>query len=144
MTGNEQIPILTFKLANQHYALPIENVLEVAAMLSVSRLPNAPQEVLGIVNRHGEALLMLDLRLAFQLDAAPFDVSTLFIVAQHDEYRVGLVVDEIYQVRYVDTKAVKAAHGAGMYIKRTISSEQMLYQEIDLDNLLQRYMKHIQ
>jgi len=113
-------------------------------MLALSHIPNVPQEILGIANRHGNALLMLDLRHAFKIEASPLTVSTLFIVAQNGETLVGLVVDEIFQVRYVDRQAVKQAHGTGRYIKQIISSEQLLYQVLDLQVLLDQYLIHIQ
>ena len=140
----QQLAILTFRLANQYYALPIMNVLEVAAMMSLTKIPNAPEELLGIANRHGEVLPMLDLRIAFSLEAAPIDLSTLFIVAQSDDLRVGLIVDEIFQVKYIDQRAIQEAHGAGDYISHIISDNQTLYQQMTLQALLEDYPVYIQ
>lgn len=141
-TDNLQ-PFLTFRLAEQYYALAIPNVLEVVAMLSLSSIPNAPSALLGLANRHGEALPILDLRIAFNLKASALDVSTFFIVAQTQTYRVGLVVDEIFQVKYIPKSAIKVAQGTGEYIIHIISDAQMLYQQIDLEPLLVQYLAPI-
>lgn len=136
-------PFLTFRLAEQYYALAIPNVLEVVAMLSLSSIPNAPSALLGIANRHGEALPILDLRIAFNLEAIALDVSTFFIVAQTEVNQVGLVVDEIFQVKYIPKGSIKVAHGTGQYVTHIISDEQILYQQIDLEPLLTQYLAPI-
>lgn len=137
-------PFLTFRLASQHYALPIVSVLEVAAMMRISQIPNAPSALLGIANRHGDALPILDLRIAFNLHNSELDVSTLFIVAQTEAYRVGLVVDEIFHVKYINKTAIKAAQGTGQYITHVISDAQRLYQQINLETLLTQYLAPIE
>jgi purine-binding chemotaxis protein CheW len=75
-------PVLTFRLANQHYALPIEQVLEVAAMVSITTVPDAPPAMLGLANRHGEVLPIIDMRKAFRLPTSEITVATMFIVAE--------------------------------------------------------------
>ena len=52
----EVIAILTFRLAEQFYALPIMNVLEVAAMMTLSTMPDSHPAIIGMANRQGEAL----------------------------------------------------------------------------------------
>ncbi len=113
-------------------------------MMSLSHIPESPDAIVGMVNRHGEALPVLDLRVAFNLRVVPPDESTLFIVAQSEAYQVGLIVDEIIQVKYVDSTMFKESHGAGRYISRIISDGQSLYQQIDLHTLLDNYLTRIQ
>ena len=139
-----QLAILTFRLLDQFYALPIMNVIEVVAMMSLSQIPESPDAIVGMVNRHGEALPVLDLRLAFNLRTVPPDESTLFIVAQSENYQLGLIVDEIIQVKYIDESMIQESHGAGRYITHIISDGQSLYQQIDLQALLANYLTLIQ
>jgi len=142
--NQRQKPILTFRLADQYYALPIMNVLEVAAMMNLTQIPDAPEAIQGIANRHGEALPIIDLRLAFKVKATPLDISTLFIVAQSGETRVGLIVDEIFQVRYVPESAIKSVQGAGRYITHMISDDEKIFQQMALNTFLTDYLEHIQ
>jgi len=144
MSVNNQKALLTFRLADQYYALPIENVIEVAAMMRVSTLSNAPAAILGLINRHGAAVPILDLRIAFNLIATGLDESTLFIVAQGSNYHVGLIVDEILQVKYVDASAVKVAQGLGRYTTHIISDGEQLYQQVQLQTLYEDYLKTIE
>lgn len=144
MSASKQHAILAFRLADQYYALPIDNVVEVVAMMTVSTLSNAHDAVLGMINRHGEAVPMLDIRIAFGLLAVPPDESTLFIVAQTQGHHVGLIVDEILQVKYVEDTAFQEAQGVGRYTTHIISDSNMLYQQVDLHSLYQDYLKTIE
>jgi len=133
-------PLLAFRLAHQQYALKIEQVLEVAAMVTLTTVPDAPPEMLGLANRHGEVLPIIDLRLVFKVPAAPISVSTLFIVAEVKERRIGLVVDEVFQVKYITEGALKPTHGAGRYVTHIVGDGESLFQLLDVTPLLQTYL----
>lgn len=133
-------PVLTFRLVNQHYAIEVEQVLEVAAMVTLTTLPDAPPEVLGIANRHGEVLPIIDLRKVFRLPAAEITVATLFIVAESHDKRIGLVVDEVFQVKYIMEEALKPTHSSGKYITHLVSDGESLFQLIDANPLLALYL----
>jgi chemotaxis signal transduction protein len=129
-------PALTFRLGEQKYALPIEDVVEVAAMVELTSIPESQPGVLGIANRHGSVLTILDLRRLFDLDAATTDSATLFIVASHDGKLAGLVVDEVHQVEYIDSKAKQPIPTAGTYIRDIVSHNGQLVQFISVPQLL--------
>jgi purine-binding chemotaxis protein CheW len=141
MSVNEiTTPLLTFRLARQLYCLPIANLVEVAAILSLEALPDAPDALLGIANRHGEILPVLDLRIAFKTERSPITASTLFIVAEHHGQMLGLVVDEIFQVIYVNPKALKPAGTSSRFVSHLLNHESKLYQRIDVKALLAAYL----
>lgn len=95
------VSVLTFRLDRQEYALPVDEVVEVAALMELTRIADSVPELLGIANRHGTALPVLDLRRVLDAPLAPLDATTLFIVGSHDGQMVGLVVDEVQQVEYI-------------------------------------------
>ncbi|MGJ3240580.1 MAG: chemotaxis protein CheW [Anaerolineae bacterium] len=140
----DQLAILTFRVGQQYYALPIMNVLEVAAMMTLTQVPNAPAAMLGIANRHGRALSMLDLRIAFKMKIHTIDETTLFIVAQADERVVGLVVDDIYPVIYIAPENRQTIVGTSRYLTHAISTHQQLYQQIDLPALCDDHLAPVQ
>lgn len=130
------VPYLTFRLGGQEYALAIPHVIEVAAMVERTRIAGAAPELLGIVNRHGTPMPLLDLRLILDQPAVPVSISTFFIVAQFRDKSVGLVVDEVLQVEY-------AAHweaGATRYIEGIISQNGRLIQVVSLGTVLTAHL----
>lgn len=135
-----QIPILTFSVGEKHYALPIDVVVEVAAMVEVIDVPESKPALLGVVNRHGTVLPLLDLRRIFQVPLTPIDVSTLFIVARYGQQLVGLVVDTVFQVEYIENKQIEATPAYGDYVQQIVSQGTKLIQLLALPPLVSRFL----
>ncbi len=137
---NDQLPVLTFRLGDQVYALLIEDVIEVEAM--VERIPvlDAPREVLGLVNRRGFILPLVDLRLVFNRPAPSVDSSSYFIVGAHADRQVGLVVDEVLQVEYVNSLQLEHASASGKYIRGIINIKSELIPVIAMEPLIAAFV----
>jgi purine-binding chemotaxis protein CheW len=84
------------RVGRERYAVPIENVLEVAELGSLSALPGAGAAVLGVRNLRGQVLPVFDLArvLAIAGDAATPRV----VVAEHAGRLAGLAVDDVTDV----------------------------------------------
>src|SRR3954449_11063023 len=74
-----RLPLLTFRLGEGRYALLIEDVVEVAAMVDMLSLPTERTEILGYINRRGSILPLVDLRRVFKQPSAPINSATVFI-----------------------------------------------------------------
>jgi len=134
--SSDQIPILTFILADKRYALRIDHVVEVAAMMQYSPVADAIPALLGIINRHGEVVPLIDLRVVFNYDAPPIDTNVLFIVAQYNKTLVGLVVDAVYQVEYIRQGDLRVAPGGGRWVEQVIGYHDELLQIINLSAIV--------
>ena len=134
------LSFLTFSLGPQLYALPIEDVVEVAAMVELVQVVDAPPEMLGLANRHGEVLPVLDLRPIFRHGKSRIGASTLFVVAAHGEQKMGLVVDEVHQVVYFNIQQLVRASTREKYVRGIIPQGDNLIQVIALPALLAHFM----
>lgn len=134
------LPVLTFSLGEQEYALLIEDVVEVAAMVDRVAMPDAPPAIIGVANRRGMPLPLLDLRVVFQQSASPVTSATLFVVAAHEEQHIGLVVDDLHQVEYADPNHFNELTTSGKYIRGIISLRSQLIPVIALQPLLEAYL----
>ncbi len=94
-------PVLTFRLHDQRYGLYIADVIEVMAMVAVEPLSGAHAAIAGVVNRHGQPMLLIDLRVVAAKPAPAPNASSMFIVVSDKGRTVGLIVDEVFQVSYV-------------------------------------------
>ncbi len=139
-TPGDSLPLLSFNLGEQLYALRIDDVIEVAAMVEHVAMPQMPPEVLGVANRHGQPLPLLDLRLIFQQPAEPVTSATVFIVAAQGDRTVGLVVDEIHQVEYADVRQLSQITAPAKYIHGIINHKSALIPIIALEALLDAYL----
>jgi len=128
----DRIPVLTFMMGDKRYALLIDYVVEVAAMVQYSQVADATPSLLGMVNRHGQVMPLIDLRIVFGLDTPIIDTNILFIVARHNATLVGLVVDTVNQVEYIYQSDLRVAPGGGRWIEQVASYHDDLLQIVNL------------
>jgi purine-binding chemotaxis protein CheW len=102
---------LTFGIDNEVFALPVERVREVLELRPLSRLPKAPDFVLGLIDVRGESLVVADLRLRFGFPAAPPTDRTRIIVVQAHvggaPLSLGLKADCVFAVSDLDGAALE-------------------------------------
>ena len=108
---------LSFYLADEEYAVNILEVQEIKGWQPVTRIPNAPPHVLGVINLRGIVVPVLDLRRRFDLPIKPVDPATVVIVIHLKEAQaertVGLVVDAVATVYDVSSEMVREAPDLG-------------------------------
>jgi chemotaxis signal transduction protein len=83
------------RVGRERYAVPIENVLEVAELGVLSAVPGAGGAVLGVRNLRGQVLPVFDLA---RVLAIAGDGSSRVVVAECDGRLAGLAVDEVTDV----------------------------------------------
>jgi purine-binding chemotaxis protein CheW len=89
---------LAFKLGGEEYGIDILRVQEIRSYEPPTRIANAPRHILGVVNLRGLVVPIVDLRLKFQLESAPYDAFTVTIVLGIGSRVVGIVVDAVSDV----------------------------------------------
>lgn len=108
LLDDRALRLVVFDLERQRYALHLSAVERVLPMVAVSSLPNAPAIALGVINLHGEALPVLDLRRRLALPAREYGVTAHLLVAKTSRRRVVVPVDEVLGVEEVAATAVVA------------------------------------
>lgn len=105
--------VLTFQLGNTEYGLGILCVQEIRGWSSVTRIPNAPPQVLGVLNLRGAIVPIIDLRLQFGQQNPVVTPLTVIIVlslgAGSGRRECGLVVDAVSDVIELSPDAVRPA-----------------------------------
>lgn len=96
----DSLALLTFKVAEQVYGLPVTNVVRIIEMVSITQLPDAPDLIQGIINLHGKTVPVMDLRHRFGLSQQAYDLHTPIILADTtgDGHLLGLIVDAVEDV----------------------------------------------
>ena len=84
------------RVGSELYALPVENVLEIADLGDISRVPGTGTAVLGVRNLRGRVLPVFDLALLFGVsgDGTP----SKLVVAEDRGRQAGLAIDEVTDV----------------------------------------------
>ena len=102
---------LTFVLAEEEYAFPVGHVREITRITDVTVVPRMPAHVSGVINLRGKVVPVMDLRVRFNLTAAPPTDETCIIVTETSvgDTRVvfGAIVDRVSEVLTIGTDEIE-------------------------------------
>ncbi|MFW5648393.1 MAG: chemotaxis protein CheW [Candidatus Alkaliphilus sp. MAG34] len=93
---------VVFKLNKENYGVPIEHVETVEKLTEITRVPNAPHYINGVMNLRGEVIPVMDLRKRFDLEHISTTDDSRIIVLSLDEISVGILTDSCSEVIALD------------------------------------------
>jgi len=132
---------LTFSLAGEEYGVDILSVREIRGWSRVTRIPQTPAHLLGVLNLRGAIVPVLDLRLRFGLAREGYDDSTVMIVVAVAERLFGIVVDAVSDVVDIDPAAIKPVPDMGAivdtrYLKGLATHVERMVMLLDVEKLM--------
>ena len=93
---------LTFRLDGENFALAIDKVREVLDFTSVTRVPQTPSYMRGVINLRGSVVPVMDLRLKFGMAKTEKTVNTCIIITEIDlegeTLVLGALADSVQEV----------------------------------------------
>lgn len=92
----------TFFVANLFFGVDVLRVQEVLRFQQMTRVPQAPDVIEGLINLRGQIITAIDMRRRLRLPARPGDQAPMNMVVRTEEGAVCLLVDEIGDVLDVD------------------------------------------
>ena len=108
---------LTFTLGQEEYGVDILKVQEIRGYDAVTRLPDAPEYIKGVINLRGTIVPVIDMRVKFHLEAK-VDTLTVMIVLNVADRVVGMVVDSVSDVVQLTAEQIRAMPEVGTGIDR--------------------------
>ncbi|MCK5880999.1 MAG: purine-binding chemotaxis protein CheW [Sinobacterium sp.] len=144
MSGDKD-QYLTFLLNNQEYGVDILKVQGIQGWDNVTKLPNTPEYILGVINLRGSIVPIVDMRKRFHLDSCEYNEITVVIVVKvecyNEEKTVGLVVDAVSEVYNIDESNVNPAPQLGSavdteYVMGLATIEEKMIILLDVDSLI--------
>ena len=106
--AQEIIQLVSFRLGDEEYGVDILNVQEIIKMMEITRVPNSPDFVEGVINLRGKVLPVIDLRKRLGLPKKEHDKATRIIVVEMDKKIVGFIVDSVSEVLRIPSSALEA------------------------------------
>ena len=88
----ETMQYLTFKLSDEVFALEISKVREVLDQTSVTKVPQTPAFMLGVINLRGSVVPVVDMRLKFGMSKTEATVNTCIIIVEIDIEGEGTIL----------------------------------------------------
>ncbi|MDA8126877.1 MAG: chemotaxis protein CheW [Deltaproteobacteria bacterium] len=93
---------LTFSLAGEEYGIGILKVKEIIGLMEITRVPQTPSYVKGVINLRGKVIPVVDLRAKFGLEAEECTERTCVVVVEvareSGQVLIGSVVDSVSEV----------------------------------------------
>ncbi len=99
------IEIVEFELAEQHFAMDIQNAREIVEMLPITPIPHAPVHVTGMLNLRGEITTIINIHSILgipHLRERQDQKIVVLVPDVTDGANVGIIVDDVQNVRNVD------------------------------------------
>ncbi len=107
MSGLNQL--LMFRVSESRYALNLSAVERVVRAVEITRLPKAPDIVLGVVNVHGRIIPVVDGRTRFGLPEKKISLNDRFVIAHGAERSIAFVADDVMPVVEVPEERITRA-----------------------------------
>lgn len=98
---------LTFRLGGEEYGIDILKVQEIRGVDSITRIARTPDFIKGVIDLRGTIVPIVDLRVKFALDHAPYDEFTVVIILNVAGRVVGTVVDGVSDVVILAPEQIK-------------------------------------
>jgi purine-binding chemotaxis protein CheW len=111
---NDSNSYLTFALGDEKFAIPVDHVQEVVEFGQVTKVPNAPDYMLGIINLRGRVLPLLDTKLKLGLPATAKSqksrIMVLDLQLEDDKnLQIGAMVDLAREVIEISDSEIQEA-----------------------------------
>ena len=140
-TMSEILQLVTFRLGNEDYAVNILKVQEINRMKEITRVPNTPTYVEGVINLRGKVIPVINLRSKFGLSDKDSDTQSRIMIMDIQGITMGLVVDAVSEVLRIPANIVEptppmASNINTEYIKGIAKLEDRLIILLDMDMLV--------
>jgi purine-binding chemotaxis protein CheW len=92
------LQLVSFNIGEEEFGVDILRVQEINRMTHVTRVPNAPDYVVGVINLRGKVIPIIDLRLRLGLPRKSYEKDTRIVVVEIDSKVLGFIVDSVNEV----------------------------------------------
>ncbi|MDF1810166.1 MAG: chemotaxis protein CheW [Phycisphaerales bacterium] len=102
-----QIQLVSFTVGEELFAVNILSVQEINRMISLTKVPQSPEGIEGVINLRGRIIPVLDLRLKFGLEASSLDDDSRIIVVELNGTTLGFIVDSVHEVLRINKSIIE-------------------------------------
>ena len=98
---------LTFGIDEEEYAISILKVKEIIEMKKITKIPNLPEYIKGIINLRGNIIHVVDIREKFGMEAKEYDKFNVIIIVEAADRVLGIIVDQVKDVLSIDKAEIQ-------------------------------------
>jgi purine-binding chemotaxis protein CheW len=135
------VQLVSFRLAQEEYGIEITKVQEIILLGEITRVPQTPEYIKGLINLRNMVIPIVDLRLRFGLpQGEPTGDTRIMVINVHGK-TIGMIVDAVSEVLRVARDQIvpppPTVTGLGReYLTGLVRLEHRLLILLDIDYLL--------
>jgi len=112
---------LSFRLKNELFAINVSKVLTILEMKPITKVPNSPEYMRGVINLRGNVLPVIDMRTKFGMPSVEFTQETCIIVLnviiEEETIQLGILVDAVDAVLEIQDNEIEESPTIGTRYK---------------------------
>jgi purine-binding chemotaxis protein CheW len=140
-SGAEQLlQLVSFKIGNEEFGLNILRVQEIIRLQELTRVPNSPDFVDGVINLRGKVIPIIALRKRFGLEGQDHDKQTRIVVLEVQNMVLGFIVASVSEVLRIPASTVAPQPRLGKIEREFVSGvgklENRLLILLDVDRIM--------
>jgi purine-binding chemotaxis protein CheW len=105
--NDELIQLVSFMLADEEYGVEVLKVREIIRMPTITKMPNVPSHVEGIINLRGKVIPIISMRRRFNLMESENNTQTRIIIMDVVGTLTGFIVDAVSEVIRIHSSEIQ-------------------------------------
>ena len=139
--SSDDYRFLTFNLAEELYGVDILKVQEIKGYSKVTKIPNTPDYLKGVLNLRGSIVPIIDLRMKFGMGMTEPTFFTVVVVVNVRNRVMGFLVDAVSDVLDLNAKDIQPPPELGSSVDITFvagigNSNDCLVTLLNIDRVL--------
>jgi purine-binding chemotaxis protein CheW len=139
--GHEDLlQLVSFHIGGEEFGLDILRVQEIIRIQALTRVPNSPDFVDGVINLRGKVIPVIALRKRFGLEELAHDKQTRIVVTEVKGNVLGFIVDSVSEVLRIPADTVEPPPRLGKVEREYVSGvgklDNRLLILLDVDRLM--------
>ncbi len=103
--------LVIFKIREEFFGVEASKVLSINDMMTITKVPNAPSYIKGLINLRGIIISLFDISILLNLDHRSYDNVSLndssVIILDIEFEEIGIIVDKVDEVVDIDQNFIK-------------------------------------
>lgn len=102
-----ELMLVVFPVGDEYYAMTIDKVSEVIKINFITKIPQAPEAIIGVTNIRGEVFAIADLAIKLTENQQPNKLPPLAMVINAENFKIAIALDKVPETIKVKESAIE-------------------------------------